>query len=93
MLPIPADCLHKVKGAAVIPVGIHTQETIGEDSEMKIKKRATRDATFPPPSNKSINNSLIREQLTDCFYGHCFDEPSKQVRSQDSGQHGNQNKF
>ena len=56
----------------MIPVGIHTQETIEEDGEMKIKKRTTHDATFPPPSTKSINNRLIRELLTECFYGHCL---------------------
>ena len=36
MLSIPAACLPKLKGAAVIPVGVHTQQTIGEDGERKI---------------------------------------------------------
>ena len=72
MLPIPVTCLRKVKGAAVIPVGVHTQFTIDEKGERKTKRRTTHDASFQPPSNKSINTRMNRDALHECFYGHCM---------------------
>ena len=72
MLPLPIKCLTKVRGAAVIPVGVHTQFTIDEAGKRKIKRRTTHDASFPPPSNKSVNQIMDREALQECFYGHCL---------------------
>ena len=72
MLPVSLKCLRKVKGAAVILVGVHTQEIIGEHGETKVKRKTTHDTSFPPPSNQSTIDRLIRELLTDCQYGHCF---------------------
>ena len=72
MLPLPVKCLSKTNGAAVIPVGVHTQLTIDSDGRRKIKRRTTHDASFSPPSTHSVNNRLIRELLTECFYGHCM---------------------
>ena len=72
MLPLPARCLRKVRGAAVIPVGVHTQFTINEKGERGIKRRTTHDASFAPPSNKSVNQRMDREALQECFYGHCL---------------------
>ena len=72
MLPIPSHCLHKLKGAAVILVGVSTQYTINADGKRKIKRRTTHDASFAPPSNKSVNGRLLRDLLTECYYGHCL---------------------
>ena len=72
MLPIPAKCLRKLKGAAVIPVGVSTQYTIDAEGQRKIKRRTTHDASFEPPSNKSVNDRLLRDLLTECYYGHCL---------------------
>lgn len=72
MLPLPVKCLKKLTGAAVIPVGVHTQFTVDGEGKRAVKRRTTHDASFPPPSTKSVNNRLIRELLTDCFYGHCM---------------------
>ena len=37
-----------------------------------MKRRTTHDASFPPPSTLSVNHRMIRELLTECFYGHCL---------------------
>ena len=58
MLPIPKHSLTKLKGAAVIPVGVATQFTIDDKGNRKVKKRTTHDASFPPPTNQSVNNRL-----------------------------------
>ena len=72
MLPIPKRSLEKLKGAAVIPVGVHTQYTIDEFGGRKVKRRTTHDASFAPMESLSINERMIRELLTDCYYGHCL---------------------
>ena len=72
MLPLPVYCLRKLAGAVVIPVGVHTQSTIDEKGKRKVKRMITHDASFPPPSTHSVNNRLVCELLTDCFYGHCM---------------------
>ena len=72
MLPITVRCLKKMKGAAVIPVGVHTQHTIDENGNRKIKRRTTHDASFPPPSSLSVNDRMDRDMLNECFYGHCL---------------------
>lgn len=72
MLPTPKHSLIKLKGAAVIPVGVVTQFTIDDKGSRKVKKIITHGASFPPPSNQSVNNRLIKELLVECFYGHCL---------------------
>lgn len=71
MLPILKHSLTILKGAALIPVGVATQFTIDNKGNRKVKKRTTHDASFPPPSNQSVNNRLIKELLVGYFYGHC----------------------
>ena len=72
MLPLPVHCLPKIEGAAAIPVGIHTQFTVDEEGKRKVKRRTKHDASFQPPSTHSVNNRLIRDLLTECYYGHCL---------------------
>ena len=72
MMPLPASCLKKLQGASVIPVGVHTQYTIDDDGNRKVKRLTTHDASFSPPSTKSVNNRMNKEELTECFYEHCL---------------------
>ena len=72
MVPLPSSYLKKLKGASVIPVGVHTQYTIDDNGKRKVNRRTTHDASFPPPSTKSMNNRMRRDELTECFYGHCL---------------------
>ena len=72
MLPVTFESVMKIKGAGVIPVGVAQQFTIDNDGERIIKRRTTHDASFPPPSNKSINQRMLRDLLEPCYYGHCL---------------------
>jgi len=72
MLPVTVECLTKLKGAAVIPVGVATQHSINEKGDRITKRRTTHDASFPSPSNNSISNRLLCDLLTECIYGHCL---------------------
>ena len=72
MLPVTVESLQKLKGAAVIPVGVASQFSIDENGKQIIKRRTTHDASFPPLSEQSINNRMIRDLLADCFFGHCL---------------------
>ena len=72
MLPITIESLQKLKGAAVIPVGVASQFSIDNKGKQITKRRTTHDASFPPPSEHSINNRMIRDLLADCFFGHCL---------------------
>ena len=72
MLPVTIESVKKIKGASVIPIGIAKQFTIDDKGKRKTKRRTTHDASFPPPSQQSINNMMARELLTECFYGHCL---------------------
>ena len=72
MLPVTFECVTKIKDAGVIPAGVATQFTIDDKGNRKTKRRTTHDASFPPPSEKSINNRMFRELLTNCFYGYCL---------------------
>lgn len=53
--PVTMDCLFKLKGAVVIPMGVHKQYTINELGERIMKQRACHDASFPIPSGYSVN--------------------------------------
>ena len=70
MLPTTTESILKLQGAAVIPIGVVQQESITVEGERYTKRRTTHDASFPPPSGKSINERMMRELLEPCFYGH-----------------------
>ena len=72
MLPVTIESLEKLRGAAVIPIGVAQQTSIDEQGERYTKRRTTHDASFPSPSGTSINIRLQRECLEPCFYGHCL---------------------
>ena len=70
MIPVTLESVMKIKDAGVIPVGIAKQFTINNKGRRQIKRRTTHDASFPPPSNQSLNDRLIQEALDKCVYGH-----------------------
>ena len=72
MLPVTVECVKKIKGAGVIPIGVAEQYTMDENGNRMKKKRTTHNALFEPPLKMSINNRLLRDLLTPCFYGHCL---------------------
>ena len=70
--PLTIDCLRKMKGAAVIPMGVHDQWTINEEGERFLKPRACHDASFPTPSGYSVNLDHNFDLLSPCIYGQCL---------------------
>ena len=72
MLPITLESVTKIKGAGVIPIGVAQQQSINEKGKRYTKFRTTHDASFPPPSEQSINDRLIKTTLYPCYYGHCL---------------------
>ena len=70
MLPVTLESVAKIKGAGVIPIGVAQQHTIDEKGKRYTKYRTTHDASFPPPSEQSINDRLIKSTLYPCYYGH-----------------------
>ena len=72
MLPVALECVPKIKGASVIPVGVAPQFTIDANGDRKVKRRTTRDASFANGNSLSIKDRMDKETLTNCFYGHCL---------------------
>ena len=72
MLPVSITCVRKIMGAGVIPLGCAKQFTIDDKGKRTTKRRSTHDASFAPPSGKSINKQMDKDTLTECFYGHCL---------------------
>ena len=70
--PVTIDCLMKMKGAAVIPMGVHDQWSINESGERIVKPRACHDASFPTPSGYSVNLDHDSDLLSPCIYGQCL---------------------
>ena len=65
MLPITIENVRKIRGARVIPVGITKQFTVNHKGKRIAKRRTTHDASLLPSSQKSINNTMICELLTE----------------------------
>ena len=72
MLPVTPECITKIKGASVIPVGVATQFTIDVNGDRKVKRRTTHDASFSALNSTLINDRMHRDLLINCFYGHCL---------------------
>ena len=70
--PLTIDCLMQLKGATVIPMGVHDQWSINEAGERIVKPRAYDDASFPTPSGYSVNLDHESELLEPCIYGQCL---------------------
>ena len=72
MLPVTLESVAKIKGAGVIPIGVAQQQSVDEKGNRYTKFRTTHDASFPPPSEQSINDRLLKTVLYPCYYGHCL---------------------
>ena len=71
-LPLKIESLLSIKNAGVVLLGVAEQFSINEKGERYIKRRVTRDCSFPGPSGLSVNNRVQRESLQQCFYGFCL---------------------
>ena len=58
MFPVTVEYVKKLSGTSIILVGVAKQFTIDSKGARKIKRRTTHDASFLPPSDKSINSTL-----------------------------------
>ena len=72
LIPISIDCLEKLEGASVIPLGVAEQNSITAFGERIPKARVTHDLSFLIPSGFSINDRTKLELLPECRYGFCF---------------------
>ena len=72
IFPLTIDGLLRLKGAAVIPMGVHDQWSINEAGERIVKPRACDDTSFPTPSGYSVNIDHESELLESCIYGQCL---------------------
>ena len=70
MLPVTLESVAKIKGAGVIPIGVAQQQSVDEKGNRYTKFRTTHDASFPPPSEQSINDRLLKTVLYPCYYVH-----------------------
>ncbi|KAI2502400.1 hypothetical protein MHU86_12057 [Fragilaria crotonensis] len=75
-VPIPIGIIHQILGAAVQPLGMATQQTLGDDGKPKAKNRLTQDLTFssqpPPAPPRSINSRIDMEAYPEMVYGWCL---------------------
>ena len=72
LIPLQISCLHHIKGASVIPIGVADQFSVDKNGNRITKSRVTHDCTFPAPPGTSINSRTIDDSLAPCIYGHCL---------------------
>ena len=72
MFPTTTKSITKLQGAVVIPIDVVQQASMNEEGERYIKRRTTHDASFPPPSGKSINHRMFHDLPEPCFYRYCL---------------------
>jgi hypothetical protein len=71
-IPLTPECIMKIPGASVTPLGVAEQWTINEHNERIKKRRTTHDCSFQGPSGNSCNTRVIPELLDECHYGHAL---------------------
>ena len=71
--PIPKCEITKLVGASICPMNVIEQFTISKSGEIVEKQRACHDLSFRmTPSNTSVNDRLVEENLFPCMFGHCL---------------------
>ena len=70
--PVTIECLRNLKGAAIIPMGMHDQWSINEAGERIVNPRACHGASFPTPSGYSVNLDHGSDLLSPYIYGQCL---------------------
>lgn len=68
-VPLSLECLRKIKGAMIIPLGVPKQLTVNDDGEYADKFKITHDCSFEYSDGSSLNNSVDFEALPPCEYG------------------------
>ena len=70
--PIPIECIPKIEGAEVYPMGVQNQLTISEFGEIIPKKRVTHDLSHNRRAGESVNQRVRTDELPECKFGHSF---------------------
>ena len=71
-LPLTIESLQNIKNTGVVPLGVAEQLSINKKGEHYIKRRVTRDFSFPSSSGISVKNRVQQESLQPYFYGFCL---------------------
>ena len=73
-IPLTVDCVSKIQGAEVYPVGCQNQQTIDEKGNVIPKKRVTHDLSFNRREGQSVNQQVRKEELPGlCLTIRCTD--------------------
>jgi len=71
-IPLTVDCVTKIQGAEVYPVGCQNQQTIDEKGNVIPKKRVTHDLSFNRREGQSVNQRVREEELPGVMFGHAM---------------------
>ena len=71
-LPTTVESLFKIPHTVVAPYGLVHQQTIDKDGNKKDKFRNTHDQSFRFSSQRSVNDRVISDELTELIYGHAI---------------------
>jgi hypothetical protein len=72
MIPFTKECITKIKGAGVIPIGLASQWTLDETGKKVPKRRTAHDLSRPMDSGHSVNNMVDEDKLDECLFGYCL---------------------
>ena len=72
LIPTTVASIFKLKGATINPLGVSEQYSINTKGEKILKPRTCHDASFPAPSDYSVNLDHNMELLSECIYGQCL---------------------
>ena len=72
MIPFTKECLEKIKGAGVIPIGLASQWTLDAEGNKVPKRRTAHDLSRPMDSGHSVNNMVDENKLDECLFGYCL---------------------
>ena len=72
MIPFTKECIVKIKGAGVIPIGLASQWTLDAEGNKVPKRRTAHDLSRPMESGNSVNNMVDETKLDECLFGYCL---------------------
>jgi len=71
-IPLTVECISKIEGAEVYPVGCQNQQTIDEKGNVIPKKRVTHDLSFNKRTGQSVNQRVREGELPGVMFGHAM---------------------
>ena len=71
-ISITKDCMKKIKGGELYPLGLQHQLTIDENGKQMPKKRVTHDLSNRKKLGLSINQRVDEEKVPETKYGHAI---------------------